>query len=133
MFAHACARFSHRYVSRPASAPYHSGDPPSRSRVDDHWRTCHAHAGYWRGVVAGLLDPRVFCLFFPIGRAHVLTPVTATSPIPPFFFLMIRRPPRSTLFPYTTLFRSRTCHAHAGYWRGVVAGLLDPRVFGLFS
>src|SRR2546430_10098530 len=31
--------------------------------------------------------------------------------IPPsvtfFFFLMIRRPPRSTLFPYTTLFRSR--------------------------
>src|SRR2546427_1075040 len=26
------------------------------------------------------------------------------SPI--FFFLMIRRPPRSTLFPYTTLFRS---------------------------
>src|SRR3712207_7032844 len=28
-----------------------------------------------------------------------------------FFFLMIRRPPRSTLFPYTTLFRSR--HADA--------------------
>src|SRR5258707_9855964 len=26
---------------------------------------------------------------------------------PFFFFLMIRRPPRSTLFPYTTLFRSR--------------------------
>src|SRR3989442_15555643 len=25
-----------------------------------------------------------------------------------FFFLMIRRPPRSTLFPYTTLFRSRS-------------------------
>src|SRR5215813_15257727 len=24
-----------------------------------------------------------------------------------FFFIMIRRPPRSTLFPYTTLFRSR--------------------------
>src|SRR2546430_2976664 len=34
-----------------------------------------------------------------------------------FFFLMIRRPPRSTLFPYTTLFRSlfavdRVPHAH---------------------
>src|ERR1035441_2301415 len=28
-----------------------------------------------------------------------------------FFFLMIRRPPRSTLFPYTTLFRSRTGRA----------------------
>src|ERR1043165_4371955 len=27
-----------------------------------------------------------------------------------FFFLMIRRPPRSTLFPYTTLFRSRAAH-----------------------
>ncbi len=25
-----------------------------------------------------------------------------------FFFLMIRRPPRSTLFPYTTLFRSES-------------------------
>src|SRR6266496_5617049 len=38
-----------------------------------------------------------------------------------FFFLMIRRPPRSTLFPYTTLFRSRSSprplpeHPH---WRG---------------
>src|SRR3712207_7461685 len=27
-----------------------------------------------------------------------------------FFFLMIRRPPRSTLFPYTTLFRSAGRH-----------------------
>src|SRR6266487_5159580 len=27
-----------------------------------------------------------------------------------FFFLMIRRPPRSTLFPYTTLFRSSATH-----------------------
>src|SRR5256885_3932407 len=30
-----------------------------------------------------------------------------------FFFLMIRRPPRSTLFPYTTLFRSPGRHARA--------------------
>src|SRR5215204_5069948 len=30
-----------------------------------------------------------------------------------FFFLMIRRPPRSTLFPYTTLFRSPACLEHA--------------------
>src|SRR2546430_10290533 len=28
------------------------------------------------------------------------------NPLLSFFFLMIRRPPRSTLFPYTTLFRS---------------------------
>src|SRR5689334_23764455 len=36
-----------------------------------------------------------------------------------FFFLMIRRPPRSTLFPYTTLFRSL---------RGNVNRLSGPRV-----
>src|SRR5262249_60926982 len=32
-----------------------------------------------------------------------------------FFFLMIRRPPRSTLFPYTTLFRSFWGTAHSFY------------------
>src|SRR5258705_13634180 len=31
-----------------------------------------------------------------------------------FFFLMIRRPPRSTLFPYTTLFRSHVAHPAGG-------------------
>src|SRR2546422_8268237 len=30
-----------------------------------------------------------------------------------FFFLMIRRPPRSTLFPYTTLFRSQEIRVSA--------------------
>src|SRR3954465_5565259 len=35
-----------------------------------------------------------------------------------FFFLMIRRPPRSTLFPYTTLFRSNlTAYARDAYSR----------------
>src|SRR5687768_18504241 len=34
------------------------------------------------------------------------------SPFLFFFFLMIRRPPRSTLFPYTTLFRSYRCLPH---------------------
>src|SRR6267143_5172192 len=34
-----------------------------------------------------------------------------------FFFLMIRRPPRSTLFPYTTLFRSRQRPPGAGRGR----------------
>src|SRR2546422_4493968 len=32
-----------------------------------------------------------------------------------FFFLMIRRPPRSTLFPYTTLFRSGVSEARVIY------------------
>src|SRR3712207_8317834 len=31
-----------------------------------------------------------------------------------FFFLMIRRPPRSTLFPYTTLFRSEFVQRQGG-------------------
>src|SRR5437867_13012330 len=33
------------------------------------------------------------------------------------FFLMIRRPPRSTLFPYTTLFRSRWWSRWSPTWR----------------
>src|SRR5215813_13417136 len=38
------------------------------------------------------------------------------------FFLMIRRPPRSTLFPYTTLFRSRgRLHVGPRAWSGATA------------
>src|SRR5260363_442181 len=44
-----------------------------------------------------------------------------------FFFLMIRRPPRSTLFPYTTLFRSKSVWAQradcAGRERRTVSDL----------
>src|SRR4051812_49949088 len=40
------------------------------------------------------------------------------SRLSPFFFLMIRRPPRSTLFPYTTLFRSLAVQ----YWMYVIQG-----------
>src|SRR5947199_7705135 len=37
--------------------------------------------------------------------------ISVIAPFPSlFFFLMIRRPPRSTLFPYTTLFRSPAPH-----------------------
>src|SRR6266850_2608022 len=43
-------------------------------------------------VLTMVARPRIFLLDEP------------TSVV--FFFLMIRRPPRSTLFPYTTLFRS---------------------------
>src|SRR5256885_16362008 len=39
-----------------------------------------------------------------------------------FFFLMIRRPPRSTLFPYTTLFRSGNPSSE-GDWAPVTAYL----------
>src|SRR5256885_9349669 len=45
-----------------------------------------------------------------------------------FFFLMIRRPPRSTLFPYTTLFRSpRPIHA-----RGEVEIASDAHADGVW-
>src|SRR5437773_12543200 len=40
-----------------------------------------------------------------------------------FFFLMIRRPPRSTLFPYTTLFRSPR-----GLWSGFCPTTGHPEV-----
>src|SRR5690349_22012756 len=39
-----------------------------------------------------------------------------------FFFLMIPRPPRSTLFPYTTLFRSRGEPGRLGRDREVAGG-----------
>src|SRR3712207_7188846 len=48
------------------------------------------------------------------------------------FFLMIRRPPRSTLFPYTTLFRSRVglvgAHLLRGHHELVVLVDVPPRL-----
>src|ERR671924_534881 len=46
-----------------------------------------------------------------------------------FFFLMIRRPPRSTLFPYTTLFRSRWLRSRprAPPSRSAASSRADPR------
>src|SRR3712207_9051628 len=48
------------------------------------------------------------------------------------FFLMIRRPPRSTLFPYTTLFRSRAQQPLLGGQLGLALGrhLADEDVAG---
>src|SRR5256885_5566199 len=44
-----------------------------------------------------------------------------------FFFLMIRRPPRSTLFPYTTLFRSVAASCSSGL-SGPMRKAADQRV-----
>src|ERR1019366_9881343 len=44
-----------------------------------------------------------------------------------FFFLMIRRPPRSTLFPYTTLFRSQDDRLQARRWRYIRMSQVMPR------
>src|SRR3712207_8788334 len=44
-----------------------------------------------------------------------------------FFFLMIRRPPRSTLFPYTTLFRSAGDYAEeAAFVASLLAAAPNP-------
>src|SRR2546430_4087882 len=48
-----------------------------------------------------------------------------------FFFLMIRRPPRSTLFPYTTLFRSAVVAREAQVLHAVRVGVDDDRHAGL--
>src|SRR3712207_7305532 len=42
---------------------------------------------------------------------------------------MIRRPPRSTLFPYTTLFRSRTGGPPGGHWRTMASDTPSPLQF----
>src|SRR3712207_2660329 len=48
-----------------------------------------------------------------------------------FFFLMIRRPPRSTLFPYTTLFRSERVKEEIRAGKSVMAGLATGYKKGL--
>src|SRR2546422_2538016 len=40
---------------------------------------------------------------------------------------MIRRPPRSTLFPYTTLFRSQSAEGLPGFQRPPVGHFVEPR------
>src|SRR6266446_7841240 len=44
--------------------------------------------------------------------SSTITSLFFPTPLFLFFFLMIRRPPRSTLFPYTTLFRSDQASLH---------------------
>src|SRR3712207_9200594 len=46
------------------------------------------------------------------------------------FFLMIRRPPRSTLFPYTTLFRSITGLEHRHHDAGRAVAALRAELLG---
>src|SRR3954464_12304107 len=69
----------HNRRTTPRRHSYASAPTPTR---------CHARrsAGEPRCIFSRALSPAVSCVCF--------------------FFLMIRRPPRSTLFPYTTLFRS---------------------------
>src|SRR6201996_9666849 len=61
---------------------------------------------------------------------HFFLSLPSLSLLSVFFFLMIRRPPRSTLFPYTTLFRShrkRTCSKRTGSHRVRLAPCIDRK------
>src|SRR3989304_5455906 len=74
----------------------HTRHSPSGPRPAPRARShpaCTGHVGRvpWRAPAAGVSLVVVVCFCF---------------------FLMIRRPPRSTLFPYTTLFRSRIIPIH---------------------
>src|SRR2546426_12584526 len=62
-------------------------------------------AGYdWPETEPGIyIDPKGFVWIGGNGNDDQILKFTKAGK---FFFLMIRRPPRSTLFPYTTLFRS---------------------------
>src|SRR6202022_4467113 len=57
------------------------------------------HRGRWRSRQRKCRGERAHGIIHHAGRA-------AARDLYSFFFLMIRRPPRSTLFPYTPLFRS---------------------------
>ena len=68
------------------------------------------------GVAVWEGGDKVLCLFFFFVCLFVFLFV---------FFLMIRRPPRSTLFPYTTLFRSAAAN------RSLTINYLTLATFGL--
>src|SRR3712207_9294415 len=55
-------------------------------------------------------------------QAVIILKLSCALAIAMFFFLMIRRPPRSTLFPYTTLFRS------VALWVDSFTDHFDPEV-----
>src|SRR3990167_7197008 len=70
--------------------------------------------------VLGLLHNVCISRFYLVRRSeeHTSELQSQSNLVCPFFFLMIRRPPRSTLFPYTTLFRSAKAERWylAGFW-----------------
>src|SRR5574344_308984 len=65
---------------------------------------------YFHGILIEfrLFQPYIYLLFLDYlndNRMYFLAFLLILIILSLFFFLMIRRPPRSTLFPYTTLFR----------------------------
>src|SRR5207247_6918013 len=75
--------------------------------------------------LSSCITPLMLCSY------RVLITITTPLSFLFFFFLMIRRPPRSTLFPYTTLFRSqpgilsvrRGSHLDANHGRALIVSI----------
>src|SRR6476619_6635145 len=76
------------------------------SRILDHLKLARYFDGIHGSVPSGELDHKPELLAHILSK-HGLSPSHSlmVGDRRHFFFLMIRRPPRSTLFPYTTLFR----------------------------
>src|ERR1039458_2260990 len=111
--------------------PYHSADRKSTRLNSSHLGISYAvfclkknkHQGEVVSRAQGASSHGQFTRLCQRGRAPVGAGGSSVLPyvqlcrsaICCFFFLMIRRPPRSTLFPYTTLFRSQEIpagHSH---------------------
>src|SRR6266487_3266904 len=60
----------------------------------------------------------------------LLSCLKRSRPAPLVFFIMIRRTPRSTLFPYTTLFRSVDDSSHNSSIFQSLDGAIDRKTFG---
>src|SRR5882762_8602078 len=99
-------------VLRPSTAWATPSGSTSR-RSEEHMSELQSHLNL---VCRLLLEKKKIMKLSKEKRVLIVTPLRALSAqtelsfrrtfAPLVFFLMIRRPPRSTLFPYTTLFRS---------------------------
>src|SRR6185503_7253418 len=82
---------------------------PSPDRKSTRLNSSHGYISYAVFCLKKKNDPASFDFAPPIPITDHRIDLATRNPTPVlmyFFFLMIRRPPRSTLFPYTTLFRS---------------------------
>src|SRR5215216_3289844 len=73
-------------------------------KKNDRYEEDRYGADYATGLYGGLTTDRLH-VTWPLKSPRVRDRLLVHTSSLYFFFLMIRRPPRSTLFPYTTLFR----------------------------
>src|SRR5882762_2811659 len=77
-------------------------------RSEEHTSELQSHLNIVCRLLLEKKNPEENIILQPRDRLLIHRNPAAVEPatVNVFFFLMIRRPPRSTLFPYTTLFRS---------------------------